>query len=1125
MAEQPAEVPPLIPSPGQIVQVRSRQYLVEDIVAAPREGEQTLVRLSCLEDDAQGEPLDVLWEKEIDAQPRTAAAWSLVESRGFDPPRLFAAYLDTLRWNCVTATNPRLFQAPYRAGIQVLAYQLEPLRKALLLPRVNLFIADDVGLGKTIEAGLILRELLMRQKVRRVVVSCPPSVLFQWRDELEQRFGLPFVVYDRKFVLEQRRARGFGINPWTTHSRFLISHSLLRDEAYAGPLRDWLGHFDPGSLLILDEAHNAAPASGARYAIDSHLTRVVRDLAPRFEHRLFLSATPHNGHSNSFAALLEILDPLRFCRGVPVKSTKLLDAVMVRRLKSDLREIAGGFPERKAMQIDIDGLPEDASDLRLARLLDEYAKLREKRLAGTSRSRQAAAALVISSLQKRLLSSIEAFACTLTVHRRGVEKQAAEKGAQAKTLSRLTSQQGDLLAQAPGSDDERAELLEEEVVAEEEAAIEAATAASEIEESGAAGSAERPSGRERTLLAEMSELAEASRGLPDPRIEKLVDWMRENLCPDMPPFGSRERPANPPRWLDRRVLIFTEYTDTKRYLEAQLRAAIASTDRADERIRSFHGGMGDETREELKRAFNADPAKHPLRILIATDAAREGVNLQNHCADLFHFDVPWNPSRMEQRNGRIDRKLQRAPEVRCHYFVFRQRPEDRVLQALVRKSETIERELGSLSPVLERRLEAHLGTRIRRDAADAVARQIEEESLSEADRATVEEELEATRERKEKLVEQIEQLRGILETSQRYLGLENDRFRSAVSASLEILGADPLAPHTASAEVTGSASGAGAVADRPDTDGAYRAGPSAGPARFEFPALDRRAGADPSWADTLDLLRPPRGKGEKPWEWRRDVPIRPVVFEAPEGIDDEVVQLHLEHRLVRRLLGRFLAQGFVHDDLSRACVGQTTDAIPRAVLLGRLSLYGEGAARLHDEVVAVAARWVEPDARKEPLRPYAERAEERTLALLDDSLVASSEASVPKEIRAQLAAAAGRDAEELLPELEQRARVVAERAEKLLAERGEREAREMREILEQQHRRIEATRKGREQLKLPFDADERRQLEADRRHWDKRLEEIGQEFDREPKRIRGSYAVKATRIEPVGMVYLWPVSG
>jgi SNF2 family DNA or RNA helicase len=102
-------------------------------------------------------------------------------------------------------------------------------------------------------------------------------------------------------------------------------------------------------------------------------------------------------------------------------------------------------------------------------------------------------------------------------------------------------------------------------------------------------------------------------------------------------------------------------------------------------------------RKEIQRRFNTDPAKDPLRILLATDAAREGLNFQAHCADLFHFDLPWNPGRIEQRNGRIDRKLQPAPEVRCHYFVLPQRAEDRVLDVLVRKTETIKKELGSLS--------------------------------------------------------------------------------------------------------------------------------------------------------------------------------------------------------------------------------------------------------------------------------------------------------------------------------------------------------------------------------------------------------------------------------------------
>src|SRR2546422_8642499 len=256
----------LTPQPGEIVQVRQRRYLVEDAIPPVNGGDSSLVALSCVDDDAQGQQLEVLWEHELDAQVLSAEAWDQIASRGFDPADKFAAYYNCLRWNCVSSTDANLLQAPFRAGIRLDAYQLEPLRKALRLPRVNLFIADDVGLGKTIEAGLIVRELLLRKKAREIVVACPPSMLYQWKDELEARFGLTFEVLDKHYMKQIRRERGFGVNPWSTHSRFLVSHRLLIDEAYAAPLRDWLGDFRSGSLLILDEAHHTAPSRGQKYA-------------------------------------------------------------------------------------------------------------------------------------------------------------------------------------------------------------------------------------------------------------------------------------------------------------------------------------------------------------------------------------------------------------------------------------------------------------------------------------------------------------------------------------------------------------------------------------------------------------------------------------------------------------------------------------------------------------------------------------------------------------------------------------------------------------------------------------------------------------------------------------------
>jgi superfamily II DNA/RNA helicase len=194
--------------------------------------------------------------------------------------------------------------------------------------------------------------------------------------------------------------------------------------------------------------------------------------------------------------------------------------------------------------------------------------------------------------------------------------------------------------------------------------------------------------------------AQQRRGAADAKVTALVEWIRKHQCAAVAVGGSSSKASKGDRkWTGQRVLIFTEYGDTKRYLRTLLGAAVDGTDECEDRIMEFHGGMSDEQREEVQRAFNSPPEDHPVRILIATDAAREGVNLQGHCADLFHFDVPWNPARMEQRNGRIDRTLQPAAEVRCHYFIYPDRPEDMVLRKLVEKVDIIQRELGSISSV------------------------------------------------------------------------------------------------------------------------------------------------------------------------------------------------------------------------------------------------------------------------------------------------------------------------------------------------------------------------------------------------------------------------------------------
>ena len=274
----------------------------------------------------------------------------------------------------------------------------------------------------------------------------------------------------------------------------------------------------------------------------------------------------------------------------------------------------------------------------------------------------------------------------------------------------------------------------------------------------------------------------------------------------------------------------------------------------------------------------------------------------------------------------------------------------------------------------------------------------------------------------------------------------------------------------------------------------------------------------------MDTLRPPRKRDQKPWEWRRESPIRPVVFHDTGTMDQDVVHLHLEHRVVQRLLGRFTAQGFVHHDLSRACLTQSNDAIPRVILMGRLCLYGPRAARLHEELVPVTARWTELSQRKSGLSPYGREAETKTLDLLETALLPTGAKGVDPVIQEKLRIAAATDIAELLPHLERRGKEVAEGARILLAKRADQEATAMRTILEEQKKRVAetATKYRDSQLMLDFNDDENRQLESNKRHWDKRLHAIDQELATEPDRIRSIYEVKAQRIEPVGLVYLGP---
>lgn len=1074
----------VVPGPGSLVRVRCRRWLVEAVVKSSNACDSHLVRLVGVEEDNAERRLAVLWEKELDAQALEEMGFEKLGARGFDPNAVFAAYLRGLRWNAVTAADPRLLQAPFRAGIRLEPYQLEPLAKALRLPRVNLLIADDVGLGKTIEAALVMRELLLRGRVDLIVVATPPSMLHQWYDELRTRFGLETVLVDRVFLRELRRKRGFSADPWTSHTRFLISHKLLVDEEWRMGLERQLGDFRPKSLLVLDEAHHAAPASGERLAIDSQFTRVIRDLARRFEHRLFLTATPHNGHSNSFSALLEILDPQRFVRGLKVRKSEL-EPIAVRRLKDDLRaldEPGFGFPERRVQPIIIEGLPEDAPELVLGRLLARYRALVQVRISGLPPSRRRAALLVLATLQHRLLSSIAAFQTTLDLHAKGVERAVArgadgngQLGARARELE-------------PVSADEA-----EEAAADASAEDDLESAKLRVVEQLSAASLAGPSPEERALLAKMRRIAQEAAPRADRRIAWLLDWIDREACP-----GFRRDPVAA-RWTNERLVIFTEWEETRRWLERHLRDAIKDTDRAEERIACFTGATGMEARRRIQRAFNAPPEENPIRILLCTDAAREGLNLQRHCRQLLHFDLPWNPARIEQRNGRIDRKLQPAPEVLCRYFFFPQRPEDRVLQALLRKTETIRRELGPMGTVLDEQLHRKFAQGIWADEAEQLALAIERYDLP--GRETVREELEEERtpEARSRLARRLDELARQLEESRRALRFEPDRLRQVVDAGLRLFF---------------NSRGLELVRVERATDGSpiplYRIDP-------DDPALR----ADTRLARLVDELRPPL-------ELRAELgeSIRPVTFVETDRLGDTVVQLHLEHPFVRRILARFGSQGVVEHLLSRACLSSAGVRQPHVLLLGRLLLYGRAGVRLHEEILATAATWVPPERRREPLRPLAERATDELLDMLEAGL--DAEATPPPEsVREILLASIPRDVDELRSALQDRAAKAQEKAERALARRAEQESASLARLLGELEARLrrELARSPDRQFELGLTDPERRQRQAERRAQEARLEALACDRKREPDRLRAQYEVVARRLEPIGVVYLWPASG
>ncbi len=1042
------------PEQGQIVTVRQRRYTVTDVQPStlpasplsPQAAPQNLLTLTSIEDDALGETLQVVWELEPGAQ--VSEEVDLPEPAGFDPPQRLDGFLDAVRWGAIASADVRALQAPFRSGIEIEDYQLDPLVRAVQMPRVSLLVADDVGLGKTIEAGLVLQELIVRNRARTVLVVCPAGLQIHWRDQMRDKFGLEFRIVDSQLMKHLRRSRGIHVNPWAHFPRLITSIDFVKRDRpmrlFREILPDQATYPRPFDILVVDEAHNVAPAGGGRYARDSLRTQAIRTLAPHFEHKLFLTATPHNGYQESFSALLELLDNQRFARGV-MPNQRQLEAVMVRRLKSEFVDEWDGqprFPKRRLRVIEV---PYSEEEKQVHAWLKEYTQLR--RTNAQDNQERFATEFVLKLLKKRLFSSPAAFAATLAKH----EQSLAQVAQPDKRPTRPSM--GILRRQIAQIDEDYAD----------DEAYETAT-------HGAVDTATRafhqPSPRERWLLDQMRAWAQKGMAQRDCKTEALIDKVGQIVKPD----GT---------WSDERVIIFTEYRATQNWLHEILVSAGLG---GEARLMTLYGGMDRDERERIKAAFQASPEQSQVRILLATDAASEGIDLQNHCHRLIHVEIPWNPNRLEQRNGRIDRHGQKHDPLVYHFVSqgyqersldrhavapfdeLRTKPSDleadlEFLMRAAAKVEQIREDLGKVGPVIAQQVEeAMLGERTRLDT-----------QMAESEAGAVRKLLKFERDLRQQIQRHYEQL----QQTRHSLHLTPERVQSVVEIALELAGQLPLKP----AEVEGIS-----------------------PA-FHLPPLTG------SWtACTEGLAHPHTGE------------IRPIVFDHELAKDrDDVVLAHLNHRLVQMALHLLRAEVWApkgRQGLYRVAARRVPNHVlkyPAVVAHARLVVVGGEGYRLHEEIITAGGRIRQGRFRR------------LNVGQVQEALEAATDKAVSPATGQRLQALWPDVQESLKQALEARMQDRLAGMERMLRERADKETADIQAVLTELTQAIEQELAEPEyrQLEL-WSLEEREQLTRNTQALQLRLAQIPGEIEAEQEAIRARYADPQPRMFPVAVTFLVP---
>ena len=488
-----------------------------------------------------------------------------------------------------------------KAAMDPMNYQLEPVALALTRPRQRILIADTVGLGKTLEAGILVSELMMRGKGKRILVVTVKSMMLQFQKEFWNRFSIPLARLDSGNIQKVRAKLPSNHNPFFYYDKTIISiDTLKRDVEYRTHLENatW-------DIIIIDEAHNVADRGNNQS--QSQRARLAKLLAGRSDTLILLSATPHDGRSESFASLMNMLDPTAIA-DIHNYTKDDIQGLCIRRFKKDIQsEVRGAFKERRVSTLQCQASQAEER---------AYSIFADMTLEMDTAAHHLTGTLFKTSLEKSLFSSPTA--CIKSIEERLKKLGKKYAGDEIGDIAKL-----------------------------------------------------------RELKSVLEQIGTGSFS----RYTRLLELMKS------PEYSWSADKS------DDRIVIFTERIETMRFLAAQLRKDLRLPGTA---VSEMYGGMSDAEQQQIVEDFGREES--PIRILVASDVASEGINLHYLCHRLIHFDIPWSLMVFQQRNGRIDRYGQREqPDIR--YFLINSNNPDihgdtRILKILISKEEQAYKNIG-----------------------------------------------------------------------------------------------------------------------------------------------------------------------------------------------------------------------------------------------------------------------------------------------------------------------------------------------------------------------------------------------------------------------------------------------